>query len=536
MKKISAELFKQMLIGGANNLSHRVDEINELNIFPVPDGDTGTNMNITAQSGKKAIESLKKGSTIEEITAAFSKSSLLGASGNSGVILSQFFKGISIGVQGKEELAEEDFVKIFNEAKTLAYKSVKNPVEGTILTLTKSLAEHAKKHNFKKIIKKSKDPKTAFFNEVLKVIKETVENTPNLLPALKEANVVDAGAFGLGIFIEGMIKTYQGEKISVPKKTKTKKIVKHNIGEVGFCTEVTIQLDKAKIDKFKSTTIEKSVNKFGTSTVIVVDQEIVKVHTHTLTPDKLLKLAQKQGKIIKSKIDNMQDQINHNKAIDNKQKVSKALIAVSSGKGISDTFKKLGVHYIIEGGQTQNPSTQQFVNAIKSIDAKQYYIFVNNKNIFMSALASKLSFKRKKIYVVKTKTMWEGINSLMQFVDDDKHSDIKKEQKEIRKKSITIQVTKAIKKTKFLDKKIKKGDLIAISNGKILFNCKTQQELFINIAEHFQKVGCDYVYIIVGKKAKGLKTLEKELNTQGIDFDSIKGQQEVYSFIIGGEK
>ena len=240
------------------------------------------------------------------------------------------------------------------------------------------------------------------------------------MPTLKEANVVDSGAFGLGLFIEGMIKVYRGEKIQMPKKSATKKTnIKHNVLEIGFCSEIIIRLTPDQIMKFNKEALENKINKFGTSMVVVHDEEIVKVHTHTKTPDKLLALGLKYGQIIKVKIDNMEEQVNNNPAVKEKISTDIGIIAVASGKGIKAKLKELGAHFIINGGQSKNPTTQNFIDAINAIEANEYYIFPNNKNIFMAANAAKKTFKNKKIYVVKTKSMWEGINCLMQFVDDD---------------------------------------------------------------------------------------------------------------------
>ena len=532
MKKINSKLFKDMLIGGANNLSIRVEEINNLNVFPVPDGDTGTNMNITIQSAKKAILSIDANSSIEEIAAVFSRSSLLAASGNSGVIFSQFLKGISVGVQGKKELVEQDFVKIFSEAKDLAYKAVKNPVEGTILTLTKSLAEHAKTHDFKKI-KKSKIPFKAFFAEVLDVVKATVANTPNLLPVLKEANVVDSGAFGLGLFIEGMIKVFKGEKIEAPKEKMNTAVIKHNFEEVGFCSEIIIRLADNDIEKFKKEKLEKAVDKFGSSTVVVHDEELVKVHIHTKTPGKLLDAGQKFGDLIKIKINNMQEQVDNNDIVDN---LDKAIIAVSSGRGITKKFKELGVHKVIDGGQTANPSTQDFITAIENIKANEYFIFPNNKNIFMAAKQAKKDFKDKKIHIIETKTMWEGINCLMQFVSEDDSKEIKDSMKEVLNNTITIEITRAMKDTTYKNKKIKEKDYIAVRNGKIIFNTVTKPEIFRNIAIMFKEQDLEFAFVITGKKAMSQEVLITELENKDIDVEILDGKQPIYSFIVGGEK
>ena len=533
MNNIEFKTFKNMLIQGSNNLKKFTPKINKLNVFPVPDGDTGSNMFQTVESGYQAILNIEKES-FKNFMKIFSKATLMGACGNSGVILSQFFKGFAIGIKNGETIKIKNFINMFVEAKKYAYAAVKKATEGTILTLIRVLSEKLTNHH------SGFENYNDFFKYVKTVNKTTIDNTPNLLQVLKDAKVVDSGAFGLGIFIEGMILGYQGKEVNIEQEKKLNDAVNIDFHapkqkEFGYCSEFVILLEKNLINNINKAKIENDLSKIGTSTVVVNDEEILKVHIHTLHPGKLLNYAEKFGSFAKIKIENMTTQVHDNQHVTlDKHNI---IIAVSSGIGITKKLKELGADFIINGGQSSNPTVKDFVNIIdQNQNAKNIIILPNNKNILLAAKQVwKQYLLKRRISIIETKTMWEGINCLMNFNIDWDHKTRVRNFRKTLQNSITFQITKAIKDYVEDGKKIKKDDFVAILNSQILFHHFNIKSLVLQVVKYFIKQNIEFVFISEGKNKISGFDVAKDFEKLDLECEIISGEQGVYHYIIGGE-
>ena len=530
MENINFDTFKNMLIQGRNNLHKYVPKINKLNVFPVPDGDTGTNMFQTVNAACNAIAKIEKKS-FKKLTEIFSKTSLMEACGNSGVILSQFFKGFAIGVK-EENITIKTFIKMFKEAKKYTYSAVKNATEGTILTLVRVLSE--------KLIAKQNELTTFddLFAYIRKVSKSTIKDTPNYLQVLKDANVVDSGAFGLGAFIDGMIAGFYNEEIKVEGDVVNNDFSPtYHISEateLGYCNELVLRLDQNEIKSFNKEKFNKDIQKKGNSSVVVLDEEILKIHIHSLSPGNILNFAQKHGSFIRINIKNMTEQVHENKEITlDKENI---IIAVASGKGIKDKLTSLGADYVVFGGQTINPKTKDFIDIINKSNANNVIIMPNNKNVFLAAKqVQRHFFLKKKISILETRTMWEGINCLMNFDPDWNHKMRLSNFNKTIKNSITFEITNAIKK--FTNKKIKvqTGDYIAILDGEIVFNNKSLEIIFEKISKFFEEKEIEFVFIAEGEDKKKNFEVENYFEEKDMEVEKISGKQKSYSYVIGGE-
>ena len=405
MKTINGQALKQMLISGGNNLFNHYPEVDALNVFPVPDGDTGMNMNLTMTSGAKEIQNRGDGD-VYEIAKAFSRGLLMGARGNSGVITSQIFRGFSQGLEGKSEINAVEFADAWQKGVEVAYKAVIRPVEGTILTVVRESSQYLHDN-----IKANATIDKAI-ELLIKEAHESLKRTPELLPILKEVGVVDSGGAGLIYIFEGMREAINGNFVERNQATATdadNPIIAAGAAmeeeEFGYCTEFIMSLGPDSVKKpFNEKRFTNILNSHGNSLVVVRDEDIVKVHVHTLTPGNILNYAQQFGEFLKLKIENMTEQHHalatgamgaedvHTDLIPEpekeeapKEKTDYAMIAVSSGTGIEQFFRDIGVTEIVKGGQTMNPSSQDFLAAIKHANAKNVYIFPNNSNILMAA-------------------------------------------------------------------------------------------------------------------------------------------------------
>src|SRR5699024_2077648 len=398
MRLLTGQMFKKMIQLAEKHLLNNKDKINDLNVFPVPDGDTGTNMSLTMTSGLKEVSQISSDS-ISDVASAFSKGLLMGARGNSGVILSQIFRGFNAGLTKKEEVTPEELAEAFTNGVTMAYQAVTNPVEGTILTVAKDSAIIAKESN------KTEDI-IELMTKVTNEARRSLEYTPELLPILKEVGVVDSGGKGLLVIYEGFLAALTGDSIEdiTSKEDNIDIKIKHehedsvqsfiDIGSIehGYCTEFIVELDneKLKSNSFKEQAYRTQLDEYGDSLLIAADEGLVKVHIHTEKPGDVMTLSQQYGDLMNIDIENMRKQyeaiILEDTAKETQgEPVEVAKIVVSSGKGVNSMFESLGADYSIRGGQTMNPCTEDFLTAIEKVNAKKVDIFPNNKNIILSA-------------------------------------------------------------------------------------------------------------------------------------------------------
>lgn len=536
MKKINGSELKSMLISGGNNLFNHYPEIDNLNVFPVPDGDTGTNMNLTFTSGIKEISNLHT-TNIGEISKAFSKGLLMGARGNSGVILSQIFKGISMELDGKESVGAVDFAKALVKGKKIAYKAVMRPVEGTILTVIKDGSD--------KTLKQVKHAHTMMevFSFLVVNANEALERTPDLLPVLKEVGVVDSGGFGLVKIFEGMLAYLTGEAIE-RKQDKDIQInnndsnmyVDNHEGQYGYCTEFIVRL--SDYEKFREKNLRDYLEKIGNSIVVVNDEDILKVHVHTLDPGKVLSKAVTLGDMLTIKVENMQEQADNNEAFKPVEAKEQAIIAVSAGAGINAMFKELKVDKIISGGQTMNPSTKDFIKAIQELNAKRVIILPNNSNIVMAAQQAKDVVENVEVEVVASKTIVQGMVACINFNTE---YDFEENVEKMNEAITTVksgEVTFAIKNTKFNGHKIDKNDFMGIYEKDVIANGKDLLKVTKELIETMIGDDDELLTLICGEDAT--KEAIAEITTFiednfDLEVEVINGEQSLYTFYIGIE-
>ena len=551
MRSISSKVLKEMLISGSNNLYNHYPEIDALNVFPVPDGDTGMNMNLTLASGAKEIEN-KTASEVYPIALAFSKGLLMGARGNSGVITSQIFRGFAQALEGKKTIDAELLAEAFVNGSHVAYKAVMRPVEGTILTVIREASTYLKTY-----VNKENDVAKcfkAFINEA----KASLKRTPELLPVLKEVGVVDSGGAGLVKILEGMFLALNGkfvEKKEISRTTDNSAQQAVENDEFGYCTEFILRLDPENKKPFIEERFKSVLANHGNSLVVVHDDEIVKVHVHTLTPGAILTYGQSFGEFVKIKVENMTEQ--HTSLQEKKEgepapveePVSDlhkeptkevALVAVAAGKGVEDAFKELGVNEIITGGQTMNPSIADIVKAVKATDAKTVYIFPNNSNIVMAALQAKdLLIDEIEVVVVQTKTIPQGVAAVSQFSPDLSIEDNIKNMKEVISHISSGEITYAVKDTTMNGVDIKKDDFMAIANKKVVCCESKPEKALYKMLKKMIKQDNYLATIFVGEDVsdKVLENLKKDLPEvyPNIEFDIRRGNQPVYNFLVGIE-
>ncbi|WP_423363310.1 DAK2 domain-containing protein [Mycoplasma sp. P36-A1] len=537
MKRINGSEFKSMLISGGNNLYNHYPEVDALNVFPVPDGDTGTNMNLTFSSGIKEIANHHSNS-IGEIAKLFSRGLLMGARGNSGVILSQIFKGISNELEGKDSVGAVDLAKAFNMGRKIAYKAVLKPVEGTILTVIRESSE--------KVLKEVKHSHT--INDVLKNICKyaniSLENTPELLPVLKEAGVVDSGGFGLVKVFEGML-AYLENKPVVKKVTseinanfaiEPEVFIDNHEGQYGYCTEFIIKLKEE--DKFNEQELKDMLDGIGNSIVVVNDDDIVKVHVHTLDPGKALSKAVELGDMVNIKIENMQEQADSNENFKKPELKEIAIIAVSSGEGIDNMFYDLRVDSIIGGGQTMNPSTNDFIEAINKINAKRVILLPNNSNIILAANQAKDVIEGVEVEVIESKSVIQGMVACINYNPEVSFEDNVAEMSNAIKDVKDGEVTYAVKNTIFGGRKIDKNDFMGIFGKDVIANGKKRIEVAQTLANSMIDEESELVTIIYGVdvKADEVATLTGYIeNNWDVEVEIVNGKQPLYSFYIGVE-
>lgn len=545
ISKINGVLFKKLVINGAINLKNNSEMIDELNVFPVPDGDTGTNMQMTMMGGVREIKEIDSKSLVD-ITKMFSRGLLMGARGNSGVILSQFFRGIHLGIEEiKNSYATVlEFYNALKRGYEVAYKAVVDPKEGTILTVVREAYE-----DIKTKVNKDTDLET-LLKLYLEAAKKSLENTPNLLPVLKEANVVDSGGTGLVKIIEGMLLFLEGKtlklKEDLDEKKSTEKIGAKALEDFdikfGYCTEFILMLKSPK--EFDESFLKEPFNNLGDSMVVVTDDDLVKVHIHTNNPGVILNIAQKYGEFKTLKIENMRLQHSNLICEDNCNKNVVPLkkygfISVCNGDGIKDTFKDLGVDIVIDGGQTMNPSTNDFVEAINKINAENIIILPNNSNIYLAAEQSTKLIKNKNVKVLKNNSIASGYSSLMVFNADENLEENLKLMSEKVQNTQVGEITYAIRDSKVNMVNIKEGDFISIAKGKIISASKTRKEALKKLLENIILDDNEIITVFYGSdvtddELEELKSIIEGIHEE-IELELINGNQDIYSYIIAVE-
>ncbi len=536
---IEGKMLRDMFVSGANNLQNHKDLVDKLNVFPVPDGDTGTNMSLTISYAMKELAKVENDS-ITEIGKSLSKGSLMGARGNSGVILSQIIRGFSKAIEGKEQINAEELAKAFKNGSDTAYKAVIKPIEGTILTVVRESGEFAVK-----AAKKEKDL-LKFLEMVIAEANESLERTPELLKNLKEAGVVDSGGKGLVLIYEGMYAALKGNPIKAKDMSSNVQEVKQagtaiNTDYIKFCYCTEFILES---DKISDTEIRDMMLKYGDSLAVVGDEGIIKVHVHTNDPGLVLQDALKHGQLVTIKIENMKLQ-HENTLIEDTSEIAQSaeekeygFIATSMGDGLAKIFKDFGVDYIIEGGQTMNPSTEDFMKAIDCINAKNIFIFPNNSNIVMAANQAK-ELSEKNIIVIPTKNTPQGFTALVNFNGDA----TVQENEAALMESLTMvksgQVTFAVRDTVMNDVEVKEGNIIGIAESKLMDAGEGVNEITTSLIEKLVDEDSAIVTLFYGEdvteeEANNLRD-ELEEKFEDIDIELYYGGQPLYYYLISVE-
>ena len=549
--KINAKMLAKMFLAGAKNLEVKKEWINELNVFPVPDGDTGTNMTLTIMSAAKEVVNLQD-EDMMTICKAISSGSLRGARGNSGVILSQLFRGFTKTIREYEEIDIPTLATATEKAVESAYKAVMKPKEGTILTVAKGMADKARE-----LAEEGCDDMELYFRQIIEYGDEVLAKTPDMLPVLKQAGVVDSGGQGLMQVMKGAFDAFLGREIDftleASKESSTKEGPASSVDQeikYGYCTEFIILLNKTFNIK-NEIDFKEYLESIGDSIVVVADGDVVKVHVHTNDPGLAIQRALKYGALSNMKIDNMrlehQEKINKEQQMKEQEQKKKpemphkevGFIAVSVGEGMSEIFKGLGADYIIEGGQTMNPSTEDMLNAIDRVNADTIFILPNNKNIILAANQAKTMVEDKKIIVIPTKTVPQGITAIINYVPDmDPEDNAATMECEI-KNVLTGQVTYAVRDTMIDDKEIKQGDYMGIGDSGILSVGRDMEEVTFNMIKAMMHDDLELISIYYGsdvseEAAEAIKAKVEETYPD-CDVELQMGGQPIYYYVISME-
>ncbi|HCD3480865.1 TPA: fatty acid kinase catalytic subunit FakA [Staphylococcus aureus] len=547
ISKINGKLFADMIIQGAQNLSNNADLVDSLNVYPVPDGDTGTNMNLTMTSGREEVENnLSK--NIGELGKTFSKGLLMGARGNSGVILSQLFRGFCKNIESESEINSKLLAESFQAGVETAYKAVMKPVEGTILTVAKDAAQAAveKANNTEDCIE--------LMEYIIVKANESLENTPNLLAVLKEVGVVDSGGKGLLCVYEGFLKALKGEKV----EAKVAKIDKdefvhdeHDFHGVintediiyGYCTEMMVRFGKNK-KVFDEQEFRQDMSQFGDSLLVINDEEIVKVHVHTEHPGKVFNYGQQYGELIKLKVENMREQ--HREVIRKEQHTAKpkmetvetAIITISMGEGISEIFKSMGATHIISGGQTMNPSTEDIVKVIEQSKCKRAIILPNNKNILMASEQA-ASIVDAEAVVIPTKSIPQGISALFQYDVDATLEENKAQMADSVNNVKSGSLTYAVRDTKIDGVEIKKDAFMGLIEDKIVSSQSDQLTTVTELLNEMLAEDSEILTVIIGQDAEQEVTDNMinwiEEQYPDVEVEVHEGGQPIYQYFFSVE-
>lgn len=556
---ISGSLFKKMVTNGAINLKNNHQEINHLNVFPVPDGDTGTNMQMTMMAGIKEVNNLDSKSIVD-VSKILSRGLLMGARGNSGVILSQFFRGVysEIAKIKNGSATVDEFIAALVGGYQMAYRAVMTPVEGTILTVVREAAEHVLRE--RKSLKSVEDVLNCYLNSA----KVSLDRTPELLPVLKQAGVVDSGGAGFIKIIEGMLLATQGRTLVLQQEVQNE--VHHDEGfkgqniedfniEFGYCTEFIVKLHNQA--DFDQDVLRNTLLQMGDSLVLVQDEELVKVHVHTNQPGVAITLGQKYGDLQTMKVENMRLQHgavvesihehdhNHEQKAETgfqavKSERSKyGIISVCFGDGIKQAFKELGVDYIIDGGQTMNPPTEEFIKAVKAVNAENIIILPNNSNVILSAEQTLALCEDQNIRVLKTKSIGQGYASLMVFDNTQELDDNVEAMSEIVGNMVTGELTYSVRDTEMNGVKIAKGDFIGITKSKIVVSLPDRVQAIQGLLDQIIKETSEIVTLFYGKdvdeaEVKAVKKYIQSLN-EDLEIEVINGKQDIYAYIVAVE-
>ncbi|MEZ7742567.1 DAK2 domain-containing protein [Gemella sp. 20925_1_85] len=549
MEKINGLVLAEMIDLGSKNLAKNAEKINALNVFPVPDGDTGTNMNLSMSSGAKETAA-NVVENIGELGKSFSKGLLMGARGNSGVILSQLFRGMSQHIADKKEVNAKEFAEAIQNGVSIAYKAIIKPVEGTILTVAREAAEAGVKAA----------EKTTSVVEVMEAIyaeaQASLKRTPELLPILKEVGVVDSGGQGLVCVYQGFVAALKGEKIEGLEAVETNVVDMqfeddHDMDFMspedivyGFCTEFTVRLDKEK-KEFNEDKFREDMSKFGDSLLVISDSEYVKIHVHTETPGDVFNYGQQYGELIKIKSDNMREQ--HREVLRKqeakqttapKELKEQAMISISMGAGLSKVLTSMGVDYIVEGGQTMNPSTEDIMKAIKEVNAKNIFIFPNNKNIQLAAKQA-AELAEENVFVVESKTAPQGLAAVMVYNPQAAAEENFANMQEVLSTVSTLEVTHAVRDTNIEGVEIKKDEFMGIRNGKIVVSNLSLNTVLEELLEKSLDEDSEIVTLYLGEESTEEYTdfLEQLIEEKypDVEVELIESGQPVYPYIIGVE-
>ena len=554
MSKITTSLFQEMVQSASTRLNKQAEYVNSLNVFPVPDGDTGTNMGMTIENGAKEVAD-KPASTVGEVASILAKGLLMGARGNSGVITSQLFRGFSQAIKDKDELTGQDLALAFQSGVEVAYKAVMKPVEGTILTVSRGAAIGAKKKA------EQTDDAVEVMRAALEGAKTALAKTPDMLPVLKEVGVVDSGGQGLVFIYEGFLSALTGEYIASEDFVATpanmseminaehhKSVAGHVATEditFGYCTEIMVALKQGPTyaKDFDYDEFRNYLNELGDSLLVVNDDEIVKVHVHTEDPGLVMQEGLKYGSLVKVKVDNMRNQ--HEAQVEKEENAAKpaqekeyAIIAVVAGDGLAEIFKAQGVDYIISGGQTMNPSTEDFIKAVEQVNARNIIILPNNKNIFMAA-QSAAEVLEQPAAVIETRTIPQGLTSLLAFDEsksiEENHDRMTASLSDV----VSGSVTTAVRDTTIDGLEIHENDNLGMVDGKIVVS---NPDMFATLTQTFEKMldeDSEIVTIYIGEEGDEdlANNLAQDLmeKYEDVEVEIHQGNQPVYPYLFSVE-
>lgn len=550
---ITGSKFRDALISGANNITAQKQQIDELNVFPVPDGDTGTNMSMTINAAARELSRLSDSCTVAEAASCAASALLRGARGNSGVILSLIFRGIAKGLANCETATAEDLARGLTLGTESAYKAVMKPTEGTILTVIRLTAKKAN------TFLESGSDLIEFWETVCKASKDALAKTPEILPVLKKAGVVDAGGKGLTVIFDGMMSVFRdgviiasesGESTAAaPKKESNIADFEEEINFT-YCTEFIVQ--RAKNNDNDPLALRAYLESIGDCVVVVDDESIIKVHVHTDNPGNALQQGLKYGMLTNMKIENMREQFENRVSAEESANENNApeyvkvdpdipygFVSVCAGEGVAQLFTDLGVDKIVSGGQTMNPSTDDILAAVQSVPAKTVYVLPNNKNIIMAAEQA-VPLADREVRVLHTRTIPQGISAMLCFDSDMSADDNQKEMIKAAEHVGSGQITFAARDSDYEGHKIKEGELLALENGKLSFVEKDLERAAVKLTRSLIKKDSSFVTIIYGEgvtqeDAEAMVEALKEKISPDIDVSIVKGDQPVYYYIISVE-
>ncbi|ATP39309.1 hypothetical protein CSE16_04220 [Solibacillus sp. R5-41] len=548
MKSLDGIKFAEMVQMGAHHLYQNAGYVDSLNVFPVPDGDTGTNMNLSMTSGADETE-LHAGAHIGKTAQALSKGLLMGARGNSGVILSQLFRGFGKAIEKNSEIDAKGLANAFQAGVDTAYKAVMKPVEGTILTVAREAAAKGVE------VAETEDNLIAVMEAFIEEARASLNRTPDLLPVLKEVGVVDSGGQGLLFVYEGFLASMKGEPLPAKNESSLDDLINaehHRVQdfmdtsaiEFGYCTEIMVRFEAEK-EPFDEEQFRQELNPMGDSLLVISDDEVAKVHIHSETPGAVLEAGQKYGSLIKIKVDNMREQ--HSAIVNEapktpakvkQQKVPFAIVTIAMGEGVANLLRSIGASYVIEGGQTMNPSTEDIVKAVQEIGAERVLILPNNKNIIMAAeqAAELLEIEAA---VVPTKTIPQGMAAILAFNPEESVANNKNYMTEGFAHVKTGQVTFAVRDTSIDGVEIRKDDYMALAEGKIILSTTEMMDAAKQVLDNLMDEDSEIVTIIFGEdataeQAEQLQSFIEE-NYEDAEVELVDGKQSLYPFILSVE-